>query len=120
MSTVLSNWGFCGGGSPPCRALPRIDLDLEEARAERLRRLDAERHRVMSRALERHEMVARLPTGQPGGVDEQRRLAVEIRQQVRPGIAVARVVRDVGGAWIGSTFTGSAYLEARGAWGSGI
>ena len=58
------------GGTAHVRVLPRIDLELEERRAEGIARFDAQRLRRVARALERHEMIASAAGRQPRGVDE--------------------------------------------------
>ena len=73
--------------------LPGIDLEREERGPKRILRLDPQRLRRLARPLQRHEMIPDAAPGKPGGMDEQRRPALEIGQQIGPRLAVGGIVR---------------------------
>lgn len=73
--------------------LPGIDLEREERGPKRLLRLDPQRLRRLTRPLQRHEMIPDAAPGKPGGMDEHRRPALEIGQQIGPRLAVGGIVR---------------------------
>ena len=82
-------------GAADDRALPGVDIDLQQIRVQRLSGFYAQGSRRVTGPLKSDQMVAQAARRQPGCVDEQGRAPFEVGQRVGPGLAISRIIVNV-------------------------